>query len=135
MFTRALVLGRRYDHKGFADLSFYDNGVTIPGSPTKTVGRPSELVCAALDGTSAKGESRGSGLRTTFNLFTKGLGSDFFVASGAGSACGGREASACGGKDGVLQYDLPGLAEVRGAPITVRVPLDLPAVGICDYIE
>ena len=134
-FTRALVLGQRYDHKGFADLSFYDNGVTIPGSLTKTVGCPGELVCAALDGTSAKGESRGFGLRTTFNLFTKGLASDFFVASGAGAAYGGREASAYGGKDGVLQYNLPGLAEVRGTLITVRVPLDLPAVNIYDYVE
>lgn len=29
-FTRASFMGQRYDKLGFIDLSFYDNGVTIP---------------------------------------------------------------------------------------------------------
>ncbi len=135
-FTRALVLGQRYGYKGFADLSFYDDGVTIPGSlKGKAEGSPTDLVCDALGGKSAKDESRGFGLRTTFELFTNGLGSDFFVASGAGAAYGGKEASAYGGKDGVLAYELPGAARIDGTLITVRIPLVLPAVDIYDYVE
>lgn len=135
-FNQALVLGQRYDHKGFVDLSFYDDGVTIPGSlKSKVSDNATDLVCAALNGKSAKDELRGFGLRTTFNLFTSGLGSDFFVASGAGAAYGGREALAYGGNNGVLAYELPEPARINGTLITVRVPLDLPAVNIYDYIE
>ena len=135
-FTRALVIGQRYDYKGFADISFYDDGMTIPGSlKAKVDGSPTKRVCAALGGESAKDVSRGFGLRTTFDLFTSGLDSDFFVASGAGAAYGGKEASAYGGKEGVLAYKLPGPAKIDGTLITVRVPLEPPAVNIYDYIE
>ena len=57
------------------------------------------------------------------------------MASGAGAAYGGKEASAYGGKDGLLTYMLPGPAKIDGTLITVRIPLELPAVNIYDYIE
>ena len=135
-FTHALVIGQRYDYKGFADISFYDDGMAAPRSLKARVnGSPTDLVCAALGGASAKDESRGFGLRTTFDLFTSGLGADFFVASGAGAAYGGKEASAYGGKEGLLAYKLPGPAKIDGTLITVRIPLELPAVNIYDCIE
>lgn len=135
-FARALVLGQRYDHKGFMDLSFFDDGVTISRSlKSKVGGNPAEIVCAALGGVSAKGDTRGFGLRTTFNLFTNGLGSDFFIASGAGAAYGGKEVETYGGIDGVLPYELPGAAKIDGTLITVRIPFNLPSVDIYDYID
>lgn len=102
-FSRALALGQRYDHKRFLDLSFFNNGVTIPRSlGAKISGSASELIRMAINGKSIKDESRSFGLRTTFKMFTDGIGADFFVASGGGVAYGGNEVEAYGGKDCVL---------------------------------
>ena len=135
-FSRALVLGQRYDHKGFLDLSFIDDGVTIPGSlMAKVSGSPSDLIRTALNGKSIKDESRGFGLRTTFKMFTDGIGADFFVASGGGAVYGGKEVKSYGGKDCALQYDLQGVAKIDGTLITMRIPLEPPAIDIYRYVE
>ena len=117
--TRALVLGQRHEHKGFMDLLFFDDGVTIPVSlEPKVGGNPAEVACAALGGASAEGNARGFGPGTTLNPPANGLGSDFFIAPGAGAACGGKEAATHGGTDGVLPHELPGAAKIDGTPIT-----------------
>lgn len=135
-FSRALILGQRYDHKGFLDLSFFDDGVTIPGSlSTRVSGSPSKLIRMALNGTSIKRRSRGFGMRTTFRLPTEGLESDFFVASGGGAVYGGNEVKAYGGKECALQYKLQGAAKIDGTLITVRVPLDPPRADVYKYLE
>ena len=135
-YSRALVLGQMYDHKRFLDLSFFDNGVTIPGSfGTDADGSPGQLIRMALNGKSIKGRSRGFGLRTTFKMFTDGLGADFFVASDGGAVYGGSEVEAYGGEDGMLEYELRGPAKIDGTMITVRVPLNPPPIDIYKYVE
>ena len=128
-FERAMVLGQRYDAKGFRDISFFDDGMTIPSTlRRKGFSGPSGMIRRALNGASVKG-GRGYGLRTTYELITRGLGSSFFIASGEEAVYG------IGGDD-IVSYSLPEGAAMHGTLITVRMPLDIPPVDIYDgYLE
>jgi len=128
-FTRALIMGQRYDSKGFIDLCFYDNGITIPRA-FKEKGLNHEASFAireALNGVSTKDTNRGFGLRTSLNLFTKGLKAAFFIASGNGAVH-------CDGKGDNL-YRLTDAAALHGTLISVRIPKDTSEVDIYDYVE
>jgi hypothetical protein len=129
-FTRALIMGQRYDNLGFIDLSFYDNGITIPQT-FKEKGFNHEASFAireALNGVSTKDNDRGFGLRTSLNLFKKGLNAEFFIVSGNGAVY-------CDGKVGDLLYRLTEDAGLKGTLITVRIPKTTPEVNIYDYVE
>jgi len=128
-FTRALIMGQRYDYKGFIDLSFYDNGITIPQT-FKEKGFSHEASLAireALNGVSTKDENRGFGLRTSLDLFRRGLKAQFFIVSGNGAVH-------CDSKGDSL-YRLTDAAGLHGTLITVRIPKDAPAINIYDYVE
>lgn len=127
-FKRAMVLGQRYDAKGFMDISFFDDGITIPSTlRRKGLSGRSGMIRRALNGASVKG-GRGYGLRTTSELITRGLRSSFFIASGEEAVYG------IGG-GGILPYRLREEAVMQGTLITVRMPLDLPPVNIYRYLE
>lgn len=127
-FKRAMVLGQRYDAKGFMDISFFDDGMTIPGTlRLRGGGGPSDMIRRALNGTVVK-EGRSYGLRTTFNLITDCLRSSLFIASG-------EEAAYCIAGGGILPYRLYEEETMQGTLITVRMPLDVPPVNIYQYLE
>ena len=128
-FSRALIMGQRYDSKGFIDISFYDNGITIPQS-FKNSGFNYEASLAireALNGTSTKDDDRGFGLRTSLKLFTKGLNSEFLIVSGNGAVY-------CD-SGGDYLYKLTNLAKLDGTLISARIPTNAPAINIYDYVE
>ena len=128
-FSRALIMGQRYDSKGFIDISFYDNGITIPQS-FKNSGFNYEASLAireALNGTSTKDDDRGFGLRTSLKLFTKGLNSEFLIVSGNGAVY-------CD-SGGDYLYKLANLAKLDGTLISARIPTNAPAINIYDYVE
>jgi len=128
-FTRALIVGQRFDYKGFVDLVFYDNGITVPQT-FKEKGLNYEASFAireALNGVSTKDDNRGFGLRTCLNLFKKGLKAEFFIVSGNGAVhCD---------KKGDNLYRLVDTARLNGTLISVRIPKDAPEVNIYDYVE
>jgi hypothetical protein len=129
-FTRALIMGQRYDNLGFIDLSFYDNGITIPQT-FKEKGFNHEASFAireALNGVSTKDNDRGFGLRTSLNLFKKGLNAQFFIVSGNGAVY-------CDSNVGDLLYRLTEDGGLKGTLITVRIPKNTPEVNIYDYVE
>ena len=128
-FSRALIMGQRYDVKGFIDISFYDNGITIPQS-FKDNGFNYEASLAigqALNGKSTKDDDRGYGLRTTLKLFTKGLNSEFLIVSGNGAVY-------CD-SDGDCLYKLADLAKLDGTLISARIPTNTSVINIYDYVE
>ncbi len=128
-FTKALIMGQRYDSKGFIDLSFYDNGITIPQSfkEKKLPDEASNAIREALNGMSTKDNDRGFGLRTSLNLFIKGLNSKFFIVSGNGAVHVDR--------NGDELYRLTESAGLNGTLISVRIPKNTPKINIYDYVE
>jgi len=128
-FTRALIMGQRFDAKGFIDLSFYDNGITIPETfREKGFGHEaSHAIREALNGVSTKDNDRGFGLRTSLNLFTTGLGAEFFIASGNGAVFSDNK--------GNELYRLTEDAGIKGTLITIRIPKITPKIDIYDYVE
>lgn len=127
-FTIGLIMGQPYRAKRFTDLSIYDNGITIPKTlEGKKSGGPSSLIREALNGVSSKGSGRGFGLRTALNLFTRGIGAKFFIASGAGAVYIDR--------DHDTQFSLAPDVALDGTLITVRAPMDTHPVDIYRYVE
>ena len=127
-FTKASIMGQRYDSKGFVDLSFYDNGITIPQTfKEKGFGHEaSHAIREALNGVSTKDADRGFGLRTSLNIVTKGLNAKFFIVSGNGAVH-------CYNNENNL-YRLTDAGRLYGTLITIRIPKDTPKINIYDYV-
>ena len=128
-FSRALIMGQRYDNLGFIDLIFYDNGITIPQT-FKEKGlnhEASDAIREALNGVSTKDNNRGFGLRTCLKLFTQGLNSKFFIVSGNGAVHTNKTENNL--------YRLTEVAGLNGTLISVRIPKNTPEVDIYDYVE
>lgn len=79
-------LAQYYRNKGFADICFLDNGITIKGSYDNKgikVSNDAKAIELALSGKSTKKEDRGFGLWTTKRLVTESsLKGEFLVLSG-----------------------------------------------------
>ena len=128
-FSRAVIMGQRYDSKGFIDLSFFDNGITIPQS-FRNGGLDydaSSAIRQALNGKSTKDDDRGFGLRTSLDLLTLGLNCKFFIASEKGAIY-------CE-KDKHIQYRVLNADKLSGTLISARIPINTPIVDIYDFVE
>lgn len=84
-FEKALVMGQRYDRKGFFELCIADDGITIAGSLRKAGMQfeDDEAILAAVEGTSSKKEAgRGFGLGSSILTLTKEYEGSVLVVSG-----------------------------------------------------
>jgi len=87
-------LAQYYRNKGFADICFLDNGISIKGAyDNKGIGvaNDAKAIELALSGKSTQKEDRGFGLRTTKRLITESsLKGEFLVLSGQNGYYGSR---------------------------------------------
>jgi len=128
-FARALIMGQKYHTKGYVDLSFFDNGITIPVTFEK-IGlklKPYEAIAEAINGASTIHEDRGFGLRTCTAICIKGLEGQLLAVSGSGAVYSS--------KDENNFYSLSNQYSLNGTLITLRIPLTAPSIDIYDYIE
>ena len=128
-FTRALIMGQKYPAKGYVDLSFFDNGITIPVTFEKTglKFKPHEAIAEAINGASTVHRDRGFGLRTCTTICINGLEGQLLVVSGLGAVYSS--------KDENRLYSLSNRYSLNGTLITLRVPLPAPSIDIYRYIE
>ncbi len=90
-FQRAMVMAQNYGTKGFIELGFYDNGITIAGSFDLHGWKYNEedhykAIFDAVSGLSSRDESgRGFGLRTTTEMFVEDAGGQVLIVSGSGA--------------------------------------------------
>jgi len=88
-FKNGYIMAQRYQKKGFGEICFLDDGITIPGN-FKKYGLDYEDDCdaikQAINGISTKDEfnHRGFSLNTIMSSFTK-YGGQMFIASGYGA--------------------------------------------------
>ncbi|GEM_PF-347705 len=128
-FTTAFVMAKRYPKLGFAEICFFDNGLTIPGCLEKhevQFASDAEAIGKALNGLSTKGKERGYGLSTSLSIATKPpLKGDALIISRRG----GIEIYA--GKQ--QAYELPD--PFQGTFVAIQIPLPSKAVNIYDYVS
>ena len=133
-FRNAMVMAQRYEKKGFVEVSFYDDGITIPGSLRKAgFSYPTDLdaIKDAVNGRSSKeAYERGYGLGTNVKMCTDidGLGGKVLVVSGHGAfEYSLRRSEQCLYNLGESSYILDGTL------IGVRIPYPSEEVSIYDF--
>ena len=128
-FNNALVMAQRYDKKKFLEITFFDDGITIPGSFSKKGLKfsDSEALVQALNGLSAKSQERGYGLSSNLKILTRGLQGEMFIASGRGAIHIT--------KNTPKLYKLQEEHRLEGTLISVRIPFPTPQVNIYEFIN
>lgn len=135
-FKNAMVMAQRYAKKAFVEVSFYDDGITIPGSLRKSGCRYStdlDAIKDAVNGRSSKEEcERGYGLGTNVRMCTdiEGLRGRVLVVSGHGAFEYAQEKS---------EQRLYNLGEspysLEGTLISIRIPYPSKEVSVYDFTE
>lgn len=135
-FKNAMVMAQRYEKKHFVEVSFYDDGITIPGSLRKagfTYSADLDAIKDAVNGRSSKEEyERGYGLGSNVRMCTDidGLGGKFLVVSGQGAfEYSQRKSEQCLYNLGESSYSL------YGTLISVRIPYPSREVSIYDFTQ
>jgi hypothetical protein len=129
----AYVMAQYYPIRGEIEASFMDDGVTIPGSLERGIGRhypPEDAVQAivdALGGLSSRTAERGFGLRTSVRL-TNALGGEVLIVSGRGAVV----AEPAGG---VLPFRLSEDRALQGTLVSLRIPEGDKTISLYDYLE
>lgn len=128
-FKNAFIMAQKYSNKKFVDISFYDDGITIPGSLTNAgmiFKQDCESIAQAVNGLSSKNVAgRGYGLSTNVRICTEGLGASILIVS----------------RNGVLYFEgsNPKLYILRddyklsGTSISIRLPYPASEVDIYAY--
>ena len=128
-FTNALIMAQKYQHLGYVDLCFFDNGITIPQSFINRGMnfKPYEAIAEAINGISTVNTDRGFGLRTSIRIFLDGLKGQILVVSGAGAVY-------FEGSNRNL-YSCTANTSLKGTLIGIRVPYPSNPIDIYDYVE
>jgi hypothetical protein len=132
-FTNASVMAQRYEQKGFAEISIFDDGISIPmcfEKHGKYSSQDSIAIQKAINGFSTKNEMRGYGLNTSINLYVKGLKGSLLLVSRNGAFY--RDSY---DYDGEKLYNLQSEYSLGGTLITFRIPYPVQEVDIYDYIS
>lgn len=129
-FNTALVMAQRYPTKGFTDVCFFDDGITINGCFKKhgLEGRNDcEAIIEATEGVSTKSKERGFGLNTTMRICTNGTSGDMLIISGNGGLLTTEKYR--------QPYRLEKELELTGTLVGFRIPFMGNEVNIYEFLE
>lgn len=132
-FKNAFVMAQSYQKKGFIEICFCDDGITIPGSLKKAglvFGKDEhdKAIAEAINGLSAKKDKeRGFGLWSNLNLVSKGLNGEFLVISGGGAVFVN--------KLGQKLFKLQTPNYFNGTLVSIRVRNQSKEVNLYDFVE
>lgn len=135
-FSNAMVMAQRYARKGFVEVTFYDDGITIAGS-LRRAGlnylTDIDAIKDALRGKSSKKDTeRGYGLDTNVRMCTdiNGLGGKALIVSGCGAFEYGQEKS-----DQRLYNLQENPYSLRGTLISFRIPYPAKEVDLYAFTQ
>ncbi|MBS3058098.1 MAG: ATP-binding protein [Candidatus Diapherotrites archaeon] len=128
-FKNAFLMAQRYEKKGFMEICFFDDGITISGSFSKhgMVFEDSDAILEAINGLSTKGKERGFGLGSNLKVFTQGLPGEMLIVSGKGAAF-------FKANEPTKLYILQDKYKLEGTLISVRIPYPVKEVDIYEFI-
>ena len=127
--NEGFVFAQYYPTKKFLELSIVDRGIGIANSYKKRRGlevSDEEAIKLALEGYSAKDDSRGYGVRTSKRVICEGLGGEFLLISGS--------AAFYSSDDKNLMYKLPDFYW-DGVIISYKIPKPKHPVDIYSFLE
>ncbi len=86
LFDNAVVMAQDYEKKEFAEICFYDDGISIGGSfrDSGLDFDDLESLAEAVNGLSTKNCERGFGLSSNVGMCTEGLNGEFLVPGAGG---------------------------------------------------
>lgn len=129
-FETAFVMAQAYDTKGYVEVCFYDDGITIPGifhDHGHDFPSDAHAIMGALNGISTKEEGgRGRGLNTNLRISTQGLKGQMQIVSRHGLVYVNKEQKKI--------YSLPDHYKLDGTLISVQIPYPAPEVDIYEYV-
>ena len=133
-FTNALIMGQKYQEREFIELTFFDNGITIPGT-YKNQGltfTDNEALYQATCGLSTKGEERGRGLRYTIGAVTQGLAGEILIASGKAAIYKSLNILPLGS---TLSFEFVKEPPFKGTLISMRIPFSTKTIDYTKLVE
>lgn len=136
-FTNAYLMAQKYEKKGFVEVSFYDDGMTI-GRSLRDAGHesPSDHIAIqrAVAGLSAKKSlERGYGLSSNVKLSTNGLNGRMLIVSGSGALESWLDTP---GRTVAKAYPLEQtIYMLQGTLISIRIPYPAQEVDIYEFAE
>ncbi len=132
-FTNALIMGQRYREKQFAEITFFDNGITIPGSYKKQglTFTDNEAVYEATRGLSTKGEDRGRGLPYTIGVVIQGLDGELLIASGKAAIYQYLNVHPIGS---TLSFEFVKEPPFKGTLISIRIPFSTKTIDYTKFV-
>jgi hypothetical protein len=129
-------MAQRYSKKGFVEVAFFDDGITIPGSLRKAgfnYSKDLDAIKDAVNGKSSKENyERGYGLNTNVRMCTdvNGLGGRVLVVSGRGAF------EYCSEESEQRLYNLrESPYSLNGTLISVRIPYPAKEVNIYEFTQ
>ena len=128
-FSNAYVMAQRYEQKKFVEISFFDDGISIPGSFRKqeTKADDSTLIIEAINGRSTKDKERGYGLSSNIRIFTEGLGGQILIVSGGGLVYLEKSSQKV--------YKLQEERRLSGTLISIRIPIPAKEIKLYDFLN
>jgi hypothetical protein len=131
-FQLASVMAQRYGRKGFVELCFFDDGITIPGNFERSGKKyrkevHSNAIYEAMRGVSTKPDvGRGYGLSSNVELF-RDVGGEWLIVSGYGAIYLVRAQ--------VIPYRLSSTNMLRGTLISLRVEDRTKSLNVFEHLE
>ena len=149
-FNNACVMVQNYPIKGFAEISIFDDGVSIPGS-FENHGMPfksdAHAILDAINGVSTKDKDRGYGLNDSIELYTNGGNSEALIISRNGIFYKKNRAPVKLYNTelmnttndildkGYIVLDNEQVPSLKGTLISIRLPFPIPKIEIQKYIR
>lgn len=131
-FTNAYIFGQKYTDKKFVELTFFDNGISIPGS-YKNRGfhfTDNEAIREATLGFSTKGEERGRGLPYMKGLVLRGLEGEMLIASGKAALYDSFNLQP---SRATLDFEFVKEPPFKGTLISIRMPFSTKVIDYADF--
>lgn len=118
-FGKSFMMCQAYKKKGYVELSFIDNGVSIPKNFEEhdiVFGADSRAISLAVDGQSTKDPvERGTGLGSSLRIYCEGGGAEAMIVSRNGAYYRKLNKS--------ILYQLKDHQKFQGTLISIRIPM------------
>ncbi len=129
-FENAYVMCQAYQTKGYVELSFIDNGISIPGNFEKhKIGFEGDwdAISLAVSGQSTKDDyERGTGLRSSLQIYCEGAEAEAMIVSRNGLYYKKSQETQL--------YRLEDQQKFPGTLISIRIPMKVDNIEIYQYL-